>query len=646
MTSDASELESEPESAEELDGTVEPEQKEATPSAEAKDTAEPSPKAEAPPKADASDEHGAGDDLEEAEEPYRDWAFFDNPSMGRAIRYTFAEKRLARAVFVNALLLVVMMALIQEAFGRVQLGLFHENISYGRLAFLGIAFVETVVVSLLAPLGFMYVFETERREECFDQVVTTGVSPHRIIFGRYFATLAFVGVVLFSSLPFFATTVVLDGASALDVVHVMSLLAIYGAALSAITAGVAVGFDDTGLPLIIAILAVALVLVCTLSTRGPTVFAAWSPIRHVILEFNEIAQGMRLGNFRPPQPFGVEVATSLVSLVYYLLFTFLGLGYAYVGPDIELTQGLDSFDSVSTSLKTEATQARRGVARTLLRTVQLRFFYENLSLRAQAISPLIRAAATVVIFAGGHLIFLGALWPDAQPKIFGSLTGRLAFPYLAFAAVTLCLLAVSGGGARAALMARSPVALGPLKIGRFVALFLIFGLALLVPPLLWIGAADLTGFGVAFMTPDQMVSLYGLVAGYAVFVFSISLLMAMLSTNPYSATGWTLVMLFAANLTPAIWIPLFTGNVIGEGSGFLLDLSPFVAAYAIARPGEAFNFSRFENDELVRYAHEPAWGPFVFFIAVVGGACLIAGITLALRARKAERERLITVATS
>ena len=46
----------------------------------------------------------------EAKELYREGWFFDNPSLGRAIRYTFAEKRLARAVFVNALLLVVALA--------------------------------------------------------------------------------------------------------------------------------------------------------------------------------------------------------------------------------------------------------------------------------------------------------------------------------------------------------------------------------------------------------------------------------------------------------------------------------------------------------------------------------------------------------
>ncbi len=630
----ADESEPEPMSKAEPESEPEPMSK-AEPESKAKDV-------DATPEVMATPESEAEATEEHEEEPYRERWFFDNPSVGRAIRYTFAEKRLARAVFVNALLLVVMMALIQEAFGRVQLGLFHESISYGRLAFLGIALVEAIVISLLAPIGFMNVFETERREECFDQVVTTGVSPHRIIFGRYVATLAFVGVVLFSSLPFFATTVVLDGATAVDVIHVMLVLACYGAALGAITAAIAVAFDDTALPLIIAILALVLVIVCTMSRREPPVFAAWSPIRHVILEFNEIAQGMRLGSFRPPQPFGVEIACSLVSVSYYFVLTFLGLAYAYVGPDLELTQGLDSFDSVSTSLKTEATQARRGVARTLLRTVQLRFFYENLSDRAQAISPLLRAAATLVIFAGSHVVFLGALWPDTQPKSFATVTGRLAFPYLSFAAGTLCLLAVSGSGARSALMARSPVALGPLKIGRFLALFLIFGFALLIPPMLWLGAADATGFGTAFMTPDKMVSLYALVVGYAIFVFSVALLMAMLSTNPYSATGWTLVILFAANLTPAIWIPLFTGNVIGEASGFLLDLSPFVAAYAIARPGESFGFSRFEDDVLVRYAHEPAWGPFVCFIAVVGGACLIAGIALAMRSRSAERERLAT----
>jgi len=146
------------------------------------------------------------------------------------------------------------------------------------------------------------------------------------------------------------------------------------------------------------------------------------------------------------------------------------------------------------------------------------------------------------------------------------------------------------------------------------------------------------------MSPGRVVGLYALVAGYAAFLFSASLLMAMLTTNPYSATGWALILLFATNLTPALWIPLFTGNVAGEGSAFLLDLSPLVAGFAIARPGEKFPFSRFEGDELVRYFHQPDWVPFAWLIAILGLGCLTAGIVLGIRERRALRAAVETKA--
>ena len=63
-------------------------------------------------------------------------------------------------------------------------------------------------------------------------------------------------------------------------------------------------------------------------------------------------------------------------------------------------------------------------------------------------------------------------------------------------------------------------------------------------------------------------------------------------------------------------------------------MSPFVAAFAIARPGQDFPFTRFEGDDLVRYLHEPDWRPFAVFSAVIGLAFLITGVTLALRERR------------
>lgn len=577
---------------------------------------------------------GAGAKAPAEDEPYRAAWFFDNPSVGRALRYTFGDKRLARAVFINSLLLIVALAAIQEAFGRGQLGLFSDRISYGRMAFLGLVTIEAVILSILAPLGLVNMFEAERREECFDQVVASGASPHRVVFGRFAATLAFLSVVLFSSLPFFATMIVLDGATFGQVALAYVVLWTYALAVTSIATACAVGFDDAALPVIIGLLALGLTLSMGFARRTPPVFAAWSPVRHVVLGMDDVAQDLRLGAFPPPQPYGVDVDCALLSVAMYVVFTLLGLAYAFVGPDIELTEGLDSFDSVSISRKQEATRARRGVARTLLRAVQLRFFYENLGPTARALSPLIRAAATVTIFAGAHVVFLGALWPHTAPRAFDEMAARLVTPYLAFAGLTMCLLALAGGGARASLLARAPVLrLGPVALGRFAALFLIMAFALVVPALLWALATSLSGYAPEVMFAPQVRGLYLLAAGYAAYVFAVALLLAMLTTNPYSATGWALIALFASNLTPAIWVPLFTGNLAGEGSAFLLDLSPFVAGYSIARPEDAFPFSTFQGDELVRYTHTPSWRPFALVHTVVGLACLSAGLALAWRER-------------
>ena len=571
-------------------------------------------------------------------EPYREGRFFDNPSLGRAIRYTFAEKRLARAVFMNSLLLVVALAGIQELFGRAQLGLFHQDISYGRLAFLGAVLIETVVVSILAPIGFMNLFEAERREECFDQVVVSGVSPHRVVFGRLFATLAFVALVLFSSLPFFMTTVVLDGATLAQVAEAYVVIFGYAICLASLTAAVAVGFDDTGLPFLVVLLGIACALAGGFS-RGPyPELAAWSPIRHVVIDLNDMARGLRLGSFKSPTPFGVATPATLLGLAYYSVLSFLSLIYVYVGPDLELSEGLDSFDSVALSRETEARRARRGMAKTLLRMVQIRFFYENLSDRAQAISPFLRATATSLYFAGFHVVVLATLWPDVIPKTFRALAKPTVYPYLVFCLISLTLLALTGAGARSAFLARSQIKLGPLRLGRFPATFLIFFVAILIPPGLWQGATSFSGYGAVTMDP-VLVKLYLLVAGYATLAFLVALTFSFASTNPISATGRTFVTLSATNILPLLWVPLFTGNVLGRGSSFMIDLSPLSAAYAILRPGDTIPFARFENDEPVQFDHAPSWVPFVVFHSLIAIGCLISLVVLLKRERANVAER-------
>lgn len=573
-------------------------------------------------------------------EPLVATRLFDNPSLGRALRYTFAEKRLARAVFVNALLLVVVLAVVQEAFGRGQLGLYSDQISYGRVAFLGLVAIEAVVLSILAPLGSMFLFEAERREECFDQVVASGASPHRVVFGRLLATLAFLGVVLLSSLPFLATTVVLDGATIPQLLVAYGVLAAWATMLATLSLACAVALDDTALPGLIAVLAVILVGVLGFSRRAfPPVFAAFSPVRHAALEQADMVRDLRLGTLAAPEPFGAPVDCALLSLSIYGALTLLGLAYAWVGPDLELAGGLDAFDSVSTSPKAEATRARRGAARSLLRAVQVRFFYENVGPWARALSPLVRALATLLIFAGAHALFLGALWPGRAPAAWQDVARGTGWPYLGFTLVTLWLLALAGAASRAALLSRVPVLrLGPLRLGRFTTLFFLMGAALALPPGLWVAAGQWASWPADVIHAGEARQMFALVAGYAGFVFALALLLAMLTTNPYSATGWTLILLFASNVVPLVWIPLFTGNLAGERSAVLLDLSPLAAAASIARPGEGYTFTTILENELVRYEHFPRWQPFAWFHGVVGGGCLVAGLVGAWRERRRHLE--------
>jgi hypothetical protein len=396
----------------------------------------------------------------------------------------------------------------------------------------------------------------------------------------------------------------------------------YAVCLASLTAAVAVGFDDTGLPFLVLLLAIA----CALGggfSRGPyPEMSAWSPIRHVVIDLNDMARGLRLGSFKSPTPFGVAVPATLVALSYYAVLSFLSLIYVYVGPDLELSEGLDSFDSVALSRETEARRARRGMAKTLLRMVQVRFFYENLSDRAHAISPFLRATATSLYFGGLHVVALAALWPDAAPKTFRALAKPTVYPYLLFCFLSLSLLALTASGARSAFLARSQIILGPLRLGRFPATFLLFFVAILIPPCLWQAATAFSGYGGVTMDPI-LVKLYLLVAGYATLAFLVALTFSFASTNPISATGRTFVTLSASNILPLLWVPLFTGNVLGRGSSFLIDLSPLSAAYAILRPGDTIPFARFENDEPVQFDHAPSWVPFVVFHSLIAVACLV-----------------------
>src|SRR5579872_4876932 len=186
-------------------------------------------------------------------EPFSAAFFFDNPTFGRALRYTFADKRLGRAVFMNALLLVVALGVVQDLFTRGVVGLISEKLSFGRAAFVTVCLVETIAVSMLGPLSFAHIFNAERREDCFDQVVATGCSPLRVLLGRLGAVLVFLAVTVGSSLPFFIfASFVLKGASAGDVLEFFLVLGLYGTCICTMTMATCVAVEDAAFPVVLA----------------------------------------------------------------------------------------------------------------------------------------------------------------------------------------------------------------------------------------------------------------------------------------------------------------------------------------------------------------------------------------------------------
>lgn len=566
-------------------------------------------------------------------EPYSSLFFFDNPSLGRALRYTFAEKRLGRAVFMNALLLVVALGVVQDLFTRGGFGLISEKLSFGRAAFLTIAVVETVVVTLLGPLSFAHIFNAERREDCFDQVVASGCSPLRVLLGRFAAVLIFLAVTVGSALPFFVlATVVLKGASFADVAIFYGVLALYGACICSMTMATCVAVEDAAFPIVLSGILTLTVVAGGFSPYAPPAATAWSPFRHILVDLAPVARQVGFGELRAPFLYGQELPTAAFSCVAYLMLGLLALAYTCVGPDLELSEGLDSFASVTLKRGAEASRGRRGLAATLLRTVQLRFFYENLSARLRALGPMLRLGSTVSLFVIGHVLTLGTLWPRVAPRAFSELKDHTTNNYLGFTALSIGLVALASSGSRAAVLARVPVlSLGSLKISRFPALFLLLGVALALPPVLFWLACRRQGVDTNTEDAQKALGLYGIIVLYGIFMFSVGLVTAMLTTNPYSAMGSALGIIFFTNLLPLGWIPLFTSNVVTESSSRILNVSPMFAAWAVVEPDDPLTLTTIRDEQTIQYEHKSSWRPFVYLHAPVSLILLTIGLVLERR---------------
>lgn len=575
-------------------------------------------------------EQGAKPDLEAySDEPYAAWSIFDHPSISRAVRNTFAEKRLGRAIFINVLILMVVFVIVQQLFTRGRLAFQSEEVSFARTAFLAFAIVETALISLFMPMSFFGVFYQERKEQCFDQVVATGISPLRLLSGRMAIALTFFSIMLLSALPFFILTVVMNGTSLGMVFSYYTVMFFYMIAISSITMFSVVAMDDTAIPVLYGLLFPGGCLAAGLSSKITPAFGAVSPVRHVTVEMATLMKTLGLGTFQDPTLFGAGMPCELISVLIYLTVMTFALAYVLVGPDLELAPGLNSFDTVAVGRKGEVIRGQRLLTSTLLRTLQIRFFYENISPRLKFWSPLIRVSSAVLFVIAADTWFLGSIWPTKNPTAFGGPEKRFLYMFLAFLGFNFLLLAILGTQARSALRDRRPVLkIGSFALRRFPSLFLVFLTGIAYPVALALFAAWVTDYPVDIL-PDSTSSLFLLLVEYACFTFALATLCAFLTSNPFSASGRALITLTAVNVLPFIWVIVFYFNGLGESVSWILDFSPFFAGYAALFPNKKVPFDTMRDGESYRFEHDPSILPFSILFGVLAVICLVTALYLA-----------------
>jgi hypothetical protein len=346
-------------------------------------------------------------------------------------------------------------------------------------------------------------------------------------------------------------------------------------------------------------------------------------LRHIVVSFAPAFQGVGLGFLAAtnPNPFGVEMACGTLSAIYYTCLMILGFAYVAVGPDLEFESGLDTFSTVVLKQDQEASRGRRGIAASLLRAVQLRFFYENVGDRWRRHAPQLRAFAAIGFFVFLHVAVLASSWNGV---VRAANLDELLTGYAVFTTVSLMVFALTGGGARAALLSTTPfLRWGRLQISRGLILFLSFAFVLAIPPTLVGLVAKATLLTPSAASIEKAVALYKVIATYAVFIFGLALVFALTTNNPISATGATLLVLLAVNMAPLLWIPLFTSNVVAKETSWILDYSPFMAVWSVLKTTIPLNFTAALEDEVISHQHLPRAWPF--FVSHLGVSSVLLG---------------------
>ncbi len=565
-------------------------------------------------------------------------SLLDNAHLGLALRYTLRPARLVRVGVVLQGMLILSVLAVSRVYQDDSMATIAEIVPVGRALYAAIGAMLLVFLSVYAPISVIGTFWNERRDQCFDQVVATGISPLTILWGRFVATMAGALFLLAMALPFLVLPVASGVVPVGDLVGLLVILVVFIAAVTIVALANSVSYDDASLMVLGAL--VLLGMHGLALTPLPTSVTALSPMRVLMTPITDaLTSGGMWGYQSYGTLFGFEIPAGVLCVFYWVLIGGFGLLRWCVGTDHILEGGVSSFDAVAIGKKASPRAARAPLTKALLRSVQMAFLYENLPRSLRRLEPfnheLFRTGSALVAIV---LVF-GALWLNGSTT-FGSVDDEFLWPSLVLS--TFILFGFVGYGVTARTAARDPRPF--VRLVRPILRLIGFVLVVALPFLLLFLYAAVELNDLSELHPGETLGYWSLISVYAGCALALVTLSAYLVKIRFIAGLLGMAAFFGLCVGPLLMMIPFARGVGGEGLLTAVDASPFFAIVAVVDPRETFNFPQRTGEMWTYVDHRPSPWPsailFGFAGVVAGGLALLVRMTqLVLDLRKPAPER-------
>ena len=184
--------------------------------------------------------------------------FEDSPTYGRdsanlMTGFTVGTTALFLNGVVQILLLNVLFNLDQPPFRSVS-----EQLDFGQLLALILLGGATIFATVLIPLRLVTVFWEPRVGRYFDQIVLSGITPLRFVFGKATSQNLYLGLILFLLLPYFVLSLTFGGVNLGFFAAILFLLWLYCIAMALVTLWVSLYLNELLAAIIVATVAITL----------------------------------------------------------------------------------------------------------------------------------------------------------------------------------------------------------------------------------------------------------------------------------------------------------------------------------------------------------------------------------------------------